>query len=154
MKIPVKVNVKTKKHLSDNGGAAETETRETVAPGFIHATRGGLRLEYTINENNPEGEWAETTVNVNLIGENMVAMNQGGAAGAYMVFEKGKTHSCVFHNGFFPMELRVSTRELKNTISKSGGRLDLDYTIDIVGSRAEKSHISLAVFPHAENITS
>ncbi len=151
MKIPVNVNIKTKKLLgSPADGAGETETRETTAPGFIHTTRGGLRLEYTINA--PEGDRAITTVN--LIGENMVAMNQGGGSGTYMVFEEGKTHSCVFNNGFFPMELRIRTRELKNTISKTGGRLDVDYTVDIVGSRAENSHITLSVYPHQDNITS
>lgn len=151
MKIPVNVNVKTQKLLGNpSDGASETETRETNAPGFIHITRGGLRLEYI--ENAPDGDRAVTTVN--LIGENMVAMNQSGGSGAYMVFEEGKTHSCVFNNGYFPMELRIRTRELKNTISKTGGKLDVDYTVDIIGSRAENSHITLSVYPNEGNITS
>lgn len=151
MKIPVNVNIKTQKLLGNPiDGGSETETREMNAPGFIHTTRDGLRLEYMAKEQ--EGPDSVTTVN--LIGDKMVAMNSVGGNGAYMVFEEGKTHSCVFDNGYFPMELRVRTKELKNTISKKGGRLDVDYTVDIIGSRAENSHITLSVFPDKETVTS
>ncbi|MDD4124550.1 MAG: DUF1934 domain-containing protein [Eubacteriales bacterium] len=151
MKIPVNVNIKTEKLLGNPiDGSGETETRETTAYGFIHATRGGLRLEYM--ESAPDGDAAITTVK--LIGEKLIAMNHGGGNGTYMIFEEGKTHSCVFCNGYFPMELRIRTKELKNTISKTGGRLDVNYTVDIIGSRAENSHISLSVYPHEDIITS
>ncbi len=151
MKIPVNVNIKTEKllgNLLDETG--ETETREANAFGYIRTTKEGLRLEFM--ENTPDGESAVTTVN--LLGDNIVAMNMGGSNGTYMVFEEGKTHSCVLSNGYYPMELRIRTKQLKNTISKNGGKLDVNYTVDIIGSRAENSRISLSVYPHEDIITS
>ncbi len=153
MKIPVNVSVKTKKILGipvGGDGEFEAETREVNAAGYIHTTKDGLRLEYT--EKAPEG--AKTITTVNLLGENLVTMSVGNSSGNFMVFEEGKTHSHVFDNGFFPMELRVKTNKLKNTISKTGGKLDVTYTVDIIANRAENNHISLSVYPDSGSTTS
>jgi uncharacterized beta-barrel protein YwiB (DUF1934 family) len=151
MKIPVNVNIITEKLLGNPlDGTGETETRETTAFGYIRTTKDGLKLEYMENSSGSDG----SITTVNLIGDNIVAMNTGGTNGTYMIFEEGKTHSCVLSNGYFPMELRVKTKQLKNTLSKNGGKLDVNYTVDIIGSQAENSRISLSVYPHEDIITS
>ncbi|MBO4501731.1 MAG: DUF1934 domain-containing protein [Clostridia bacterium] len=149
MIIPVDITIKTDKTLGDplNGGNRREE-RELKVPGLMRTTKTGLLLQY----DEPDEESRSVTTLIDLPKNGMVMMNRGGDAG--MIFEQGKTHSCVFHNGVLPMEIRVRTAELKNTISKAGGRLDVDYTVDIIASRAEQSHLSLSVKPQSRNSVS
>lgn len=142
MKIPVDITIRTDKTMDDPlGGSNRREECETTVAGFMRTTRRGLMLEYYEQD---EGSGTITTL-VDLPHNGMVMLNRGGESG--MIFESGKTHCCVFNNGVLPMEIRVRTDALTNTISKSGGRLDVDYTVDIIASRAEQSHLSLSVMP-------
>ena len=149
MIIPVDITIKTNKTMDDPmGGANRFEERETTVEGLMRTTRRGLTLQY----DEPEDDEKSVTTFIDLPQSGMVMMNRGGDAG--MIFEQGKTHSCVFHNGVLPMEIRVKTEELTNTISKTGGRLSVDYTVDIIASRAEQSHLTLCVMPQSRKTIS
>lgn len=143
MIIPVDITIKTNKTMDDPmGGANRFEERETTVEGLMRTTRNGLTLQY----DEPEDEQKSVTTFIDLPQSGMVMMNRGGDSG--MIFERGKTHSCVFNNGVLPVEIRVRTDALTNTISRYGGRLDVEYTVDIIASRAEQSRLSLFVKPH------
>ena len=142
MKIPVNITIMTNKTVDDpQDGGNRSEERETTVNGFMHTKKNGLTLEYAEPE---EGSVPVTTL-IDLQRSGIVMMNRGGDAG--MIFERGKTHSCVFTSGPLPVEIRVRTEALTNTISALGGKLDVDYTVDIIASRAEQSHLSLSVRP-------
>ncbi len=142
MKIPVNITIRTDKTVDDpQDGSNRNEVRETTVNGFMHTKKSGLTLEYAERD---EGSLPVTTL-IDMPVSGMVMMTRGGDAG--MIFERGKTHSCVFTNGALPVEIRVRTEALTNTISALGGRLDVDYTVDIIASRAEQSHLSLSVRP-------
>lgn len=142
MKIPVNITISTNKTVDDpQDGSNRREVRETTVNGFMHTKKNGLTLEYA----EPEEGSAPVTTLIDMPQNGLVMMNRGGDAG--MIFERGKTHSCVFSNGALPVEIRVRTEALTNTISALGGKLDVDYTVDIIASRAEQSHLTLCVRP-------
>ena len=147
MKIPASITIKTDKFIDDPvEGNKRSEVHESTVSGFIQTKKDGITIEYT----EAEGE-GDIITRVSLIGRDLVMLRRGNDSG--MFFEQGKTHNCVFNNGLFPMELRVRTKELTNTISVAGGRLTLDYTIDIIGNRAEKSKLTLSVKPQSDLIS-
>ncbi len=148
MKIPASITIKTDKYIDDPvEGSNRSEVRESTVSGFIQTKKNGITIEYT--EEEPEG--SDITTSVSLIGSDLVMLRRGDDSG--MFFEQGKTHNCVFNNGVYPMELRVRTKELTNTIGVTGGKLTLDYTIDIIGNRAEKSRLVLSVKPQNDRIS-
>ena len=52
------------------------------------------------------------------------------------------------------MQLRVSTKSLDCDITELGGKLNIDYTVEIVGNVAEQSKLTLSVAPDSSVMTS
>lgn len=50
--------------------------------------------------------------------------------------------------------MRINTKKLVNTLSMEGGSLSIDYTVEIVGNLAEKSHVTYSVSPDKSIIRS
>ena len=66
-----------------------------------------------------------------------------------MVFDTEKSYSCIYHNGNMPMQLKVSTKSLRNGLTEQGGKIDIDYTVEIVGNLAEHTKMSFSVLPQS-----
>ena len=145
MKIPVNINITTER-LTDGGSygadGAETERIESSASGFMKKSGGMLQLQYVEAESSGFGG-TKTTVSL-----------CGGQLNTHMIFEAGKSHDCVYDTGYFPMQLRVSTKSLDCDITELGGKLNIDYTVEIVGNVAEQSKLTLSVAPDSSVMTS
>ena len=142
------------KRLTDGGSygadGAETERIESSASGFMKKSGGMLQLQYVEAESSGFGG---TKTTVSLCGD-MVAVNRSGQLNTHMIFEAGKSHDCVYDTGYFPMQLRVSTKSLDCDITELGGKLNIDYTVEIVGNVAEQSKLTLSVAPDSSVMTS
>ena len=153
MKIPVNINITTER-LTDGSSygadGAETERIESSTSGFMKKTGGMLQLQYVEAESSGFGG---TKTTVSLCGD-MVAVNRSGQLNTHMIFEAGKSHDCVYDTGYFPMQLRVSTKSLDCDITELGGKLNIDYTVEIVGNVAEQSKLTLSVAPDSSVMTS
>ena len=153
MKIPVNINITTER-LTENGpyglDGAETERIESSASGIMKKTGNMLQLQYIEAEDSGFGG---TRTTVSLCGD-MVAVNRTGQLNTHMIFEAGKSHDCVYDTGYFPMQLRVSTKSLDCDITELGGKLNIDYTVEIVGNVAEQSKLTLSVAPDSSVMTS
>lgn len=141
----------TTKQQMEGQGEPVSESMSTNTFGFLKKTRHGFELEYLEDANRYVGS-AVTTVS--MLDDNIVTVNRLGMLGAYMVFEEGKSHTCVYDTQPQPVQLRIRTNRLENSISALGGKLDIDYTVQIAGTTAEHSRISMSVSPHESIITS
>ena len=70
-----------------------------------------------------------------------VTMSRSGENALNLVFEKDKNYICP--NGDEPF--LVTTRELKNSISHSGGSLDIAYSINVGGSLTEHNEFNIDI---------
>lgn len=147
MKIPVDITIETKKQIDSLDGNNSKESRQTTATGYLMSTRSGLSLQFC-----EKSEEDNVTTLVNLIDNKLMVLSREGEAN--MVFEMGKTHRCIYNNGMLPMELRIYTKYLNSTLSNQGGKVDVDYTIDIIANRAEQSHLTFSVTPAENKFTS
>ncbi len=155
MKIPINIKIQSERIYNDlgmkGGPAIEPEISYANVTGFMKKTKEGLQVEYTELEENSMGH---TVTTINTFGPDMVSVNRVGTMSSHMVFEKGKCHTCIYDTGVFPMHLRVCTKELDNRLTLDGGKLNIDYSIEIVGNLAEQNKLSVSVYPDKDSLIS
>lgn len=151
MKIPIDIRVQSERILNDLGrfGTKEPEPQrdDYFVTGFMRKTKGGYRIEFREKED-------DTTTTIDTFDDNTVALNRSGEFHSHMVFADGKTHMCICETGYMPIQMRISTKKLDNTLSMQGGKLDIDYTVEIVGNLAEKNKLRFSVSPDKSIIRS
>ncbi|MBO5981946.1 MAG: DUF1934 domain-containing protein [Clostridia bacterium] len=144
MKIPVTVNIKTERKTHDplHLDKPRTEIRTATVNGYLSRTKKGLTCVFSEEE-------SDTVTTVSSLGENLVSVNKIGYFNSLMVFDTEKSYSCIYHNGNMPMQLKVSTKSLRNGLTEQGGKIDIDYTVEIVGNLAEHTKMSFSVLPQS-----
>ena len=150
MKIPVDIRVRSERihqTLLPNGeNGNKSETDDFIVSGTMKKTKSGFRIEF--NEEND----TVTTI-INTVG-GTVSVNRLGPLNSHMVFADGKAHTCICDTGFFPLHMRVRTKKLENSLSLDGGKLDIDYSVEIVGNLAERNRLTFSVYPDKSIIRS
>lgn len=151
MKIPVDIRVRSERIYSDlshrNSDAERSETDEFLVSGIMKTTKKGLRVEYS--EKN-----SDFTTVIQVFDSDTVSVNQLGPVSSHMVFSNSRVHTCICDTGFFPLQMRVRTKNLTNSLSLDGGRLEVDYSVEIAGNLAERNKLSVAVWPDQSIIKS
>lgn len=144
MKIPVTVNIKTERKSHDpmHLDNPRTEVRTATVNGYLSRTRKGLTCVFSEED-------GDTVTTVSTLGKTIVSVNKIGDFNSLMVFDPEKSYSCVYHNGNMPMQLKVSTKALRNGLTAQGGKIDIDYTVEIVGNLAEHTKMSFSVLPQS-----
>lgn len=151
MKIPIDIRVSTERihqTVSHNGEAKQkSESDSFTVSGTMKKTKGGYRIEFN-EENNT------VTTTIDTFEDNMVSVNRVGQVNTHMVFADGKAHTCICNTGIFPLQMRVRTKKLTNSLSMQGGKLDIDYSVEIVGNLAERNRLTFSVSPDKSIIRS
>jgi len=144
MKIPVTVNIKTERKTHDplHLDKPRTEIRTATVNGYLSRTKKGLTCVFSEEE-------SDTVTTVSSLGENLVSVNKIGYFNSLMVFDTEKSYSCIYHNGNMPMQLKARTKSLRNGLTEQGGKIDIDYTVEIVGNLAEHTKMSFSVLPQS-----
>lgn len=151
MKIPVDIHVRSERFTTDLAyphiKQKEPDVDDFCVSGMMRNTKGGYRIEYS------EEEGAVTTI-ISAFKDGMVVVNRIGFINSHMVFAHGKSHTCICNTGFMPMQLRVKTKELKNNLTMDGGKLDIDFAVEIMGNLAETNRLTFSVSPDISIIKS
>lgn len=150
MKIPIDIHVHSERiclDLAHRGeGREHPETDDFTVSGIMKNKKGGFRIEFSEDD-------SVTTI-IDTFPDNMVSVNRVGDMNSHMVFADGKAHTCICHTGFFPLHMCVRTKKLENSLTMQGGKLDIDYTVEIVGNLAEKNRLTFSVSPDISIIKS
>lgn len=151
MKIPIDIRVRSERIYSDisrrHSGEERPETDDFWTSGTMKTTKDGYRIEFTEDED-------RITTLIDVWGGDTVSVTRLGEINSHMVFSDGKAHTCICNTGFFPLQMRIRTKSLNNTLTFEGGRLDIDYTVEIVGNLAERNRLSFSVSPDKSIIKS
>ncbi|MBO7162318.1 MAG: DUF1934 domain-containing protein [Clostridia bacterium] len=144
MKIPVTVNIKTERKTHDplHLDNPRTEIRTATVNGYLSRTKKGFTCVFSEEE-------TDTVTTVSSLGKNLISVNKIGDFNSLMVFDPEKSYSCVYHNGNMPMQIKVNTKSLRNGLTEQGGKIDIDYTVEIVGNLAEHTKMSFSVLPQS-----
>lgn len=130
--------------------ATEDELMEMRTHGTLSDADGRISLEY--DETELTGmEGATTTVSYSENDPSVVTMLRYGAVSTALIFEEGKRHICAYETPYMPFEICVHTRTVSNALTMDGGRIDLDYLVEIHGAKAERTLFSLIITPIEQN---
>lgn len=126
------------------GQSGETETM-TLTTDCTVAEKGD-RIEIEYEETELTGmEGAHTKLLFDRANRGLVSLLREGSVSTALVFEEGRRHTCTYNTPYFPIELRVETKRLSNTITFDGGVLRADYLIEMNGMLAERTQITVAL---------
>lgn len=149
MRIPIDINIRSERLCSDLSHKNSTEAPETdnfSVSGYMKKTKDGLQLEYRDEDS--------VTTTICAYDDSTVSLSRVGGLNSHMVFADGKAHTCICDTGYFPLQMRIFTKKLENSLTLEGGRLDIDYTVEIVGNLAEQNRLTVSVSPDKSIIRS
>lgn len=75
----------------------------------------------------------------------MLILLRSGRDHVCMVFENGARHLCDFDKNKEGMNLTLHTHRLESELDERGGRIFVEYSLELFGVRTEKSTVSLTV---------
>lgn len=105
----------------------DPDTMELVTEGKLAVQDGALCLSY--EESELTG--MEGTTTVFQVEPQKVTLLRLGSVQSEMVFEEGRRHMSLYSTPYGNMEIGVRARRLNFTLELTGGRLEIDYDIEI-----------------------
>jgi len=105
----------------------ETDAIELITSGeYSHE---GSETVFSYMESEMTGmEGTRTTFHVS---PRMVTLTREGTLNAQMVFEQGKKHMFLYETPYGATSMGVDTRRLAYGLGDDGGKMEIDYTIDV-----------------------
>ena len=105
----------------------DPDTMELVTEGKLAVQDGALCLSY--EESELTG--MEGTTTVFQVEPEKVTLLRLGSVQSEMVFEEGRRHMSLYSTPYGNMEIGVRARRLNSTLELTGGRLEIDYDMEI-----------------------
>ncbi len=137
MKKDVIISIQGLQHYE----GADEDTIELLTEGKLEEADGALRLSY---EESELTGMAGTTTLFHVEPEKITLLRMG-ATSSEMVFEQGKRHMSLYSTPYGSMEIGVMARKLSSTLSPTGGKIEVDYDIEINHMLAGTSLIRIGV---------
>lgn len=106
---------------------SEQDTMELVTEGKLVQEDDFLRLSY--EESELTGMVGTTTIF--QVEPKRVTLLRVGSVSSEMVFQLGKRHTSLYNTPYGGMEVGIMARKLSSTLTMEGGKLDIDYDIEI-----------------------
>ena len=105
----------------------DSDNIELVTEGKLEETEGSLLLSY--QESELTG--MEGTTTMFQVEPERVTLLRTGSVSSQMVFEPGRRHMSLYSTPYGSMEIGIVARKLHSTLDQGGGKLEIDYDIEI-----------------------
>ena len=106
----------------------ESERAQSSGDGFLKITDGEYNI--TLCENT-EGGAVTTDI---LITDGSIRVKRTGAIASEMVFCEGLLHKSLYGVPPYSFDCEITTRKIRNNLTRDGGRLDIFYDMKIGGA--------------------
>jgi len=77
----------------------------------------------------------------------LVTVYKSGMATVTMTIEAGQRHSCIYRTPFMDFEMRLRATRVENSVSEAGGRILMDYALEIRGAVCHRTVMEIVVEP-------
>lgn len=132
------ISIKNRQRMDDETGEIEVTTLGS------YVKKGNSRYivykEYDTENNNS----AQTSV-LKVEGDSKITLMRGGAGKTRLVLEKGKRHLCPYDTGYGCMMIGVFTSKVESELDDLGGKLEVNYTLDVNASLSSLNEILITV---------
>ena len=119
----------------------DSDSMELVTEGRLEQVGDALQLMY--EESEITGMKGTTTIF--HVEPEKVTLVRVGPVSSEMVFQQGKRHMSLYKTPFGSMEIGVVAHRLFSTLTLRGGRLEIDYDIEINHQLAGASQFRIRV---------
>lgn len=77
------------------------------------------------------------------LSDGVVSLSRAGSAKSHLVFEHGKRYQLFGHEGAYPVF--VKCHSLSHDLTPAGGKIDIDYSVEVCGSTVEHNAYTIRV---------
>lgn len=126
----------------------EPDTIELITGGIMQDRNGKFSLSY--EETELTGT-AGVTSTFFIPNEKRVVLTREGAIHSKMIFEVGVKDQSLYDLGFGALLVGIQAKEIRNELTPEGGRLVIDYLVEIEGSLHSHNTYEISVKPLASN---
>lgn len=137
MKKDVIITIKGLQSFED----ADSDSVELVTSGRFYEKNGNYYISYKESELTGLGN-TTTTVKVE---KNKVTVIRFGDLETHMIFEEGKKHISYYDMGFGALTVGISTKSIDKSLSDLGGRMKIDYAMEINNAVAGESALCMDI---------
>ncbi len=137
MKKDVIITIKGLQSFEDTGD----DSVELVTSGRFYEKNGNYYISYKESELTGLGN-TTTTVKVE---KNKVTVIRFGDLETHMIFEEGKKHISYYDMGFGALTVGISTKSIDKSLSDLGGRMKIDYAMEINNAVAGESALCMDI---------
>lgn len=131
-----------------SGIGDDKDTLELITKGSYGVRNGITYIRY--KENEASGMLGITTT-LKIDNNNMVNLIRTGTSRSQLIIEQGKRHICYYDIGVGGIYVGVSSYEVKNNLTKTGGDLEFKYSLDVNSVLQSENHIFINVKELEEN---
>jgi uncharacterized beta-barrel protein YwiB (DUF1934 family) len=142
LKEDYRISITGTQSYGELGDGEETVTIDTFG---TYVCRGNRRF-ITYKEYDEDDPNVSRTAVVKVENDAVVTMLKAGTP-TRLVLEEGKRHSCVYSTQFGPISLGIYTESVRSSLGENGGKLFLDYTLDLNATLTSFNTVSVTVEP-------
>lgn len=122
----------------------ERDVIESVSVGMLEEEDGILALvfEETVDPDEPS---VPTRIEFDPACPDVLTLKRSGVLTSTLCFDRGNYRHCEYVTPLMPFEVCIFTRRLENTVTRDGGRLVLDYAIELRGAAVQRVMMTVDV---------
>ena len=123
----------------------ETHSSEMMCDGVLAELPDGWQLDYIEQSEGFEGSRSALRVQ-----DRLVSLTREGEYPLNITLEQGVRHHCYYSTPAGMMHLGVFARSVESDISRSGGRIKLNYTLDFYADLMSSNQMEIKVLPSGD----
>ena len=114
---------------------------EVTAMGSLKGTAD----DYTLSYEEDFGDGMKSRTRITVKGQRSASIERRGDINSDIVVETGKRHSCRYSTPYGDLMIGVYAEDVFSAMSRRGGQLELNYTVDCNGSLIAKKQMIIDV---------
>lgn len=115
---------------------------ETSLYGELESVGDQYTLSYEEETEGMGGVYTEVKFDTRKLEQ--ISISRTGAIDAFLFFEKGKRHVCIYNTGIMPFEICIYSKDVDNRLL-TDGYLEITYLIEIKGACAQKTVMKMEI---------
>ena len=120
----------------------EDEAIELVTEGRLEDEGGG---HYLLSYQESELTGLEGTLTTLQIEKDRIILLRMGEVNSQMVFQEGRRHLSMYNTPYGALSVGISTRRMKSDLRRDGGKIEIDYAIEIDHAMAGENLFQIQV---------
>ncbi len=145
---PVKIIIRSE--IKDVSNESDTQSLLFRCHGTLCETSDQIIVSYQEDPSTDMGN-TKTSLVFSKSNPDFLMLAREGDISSTMTFSlENPRHLCTYHTPFAPFSFVTCTKKLDTSVTENGGKVVLDYGVELRGAYAEFHHMSILISPKKE----